>query len=107
MSGDPRELIEHEFHIAPNVKPVKQCLQRFAQDKKDIIKREIARLLDAGFVKEVYHPNWLTNPVLLPKKNKDWRMCIDYTDINKAYKKICSACPESIRSWTPRQDAVF
>jgi hypothetical protein len=107
MSGDPRELIEHEFHIDPNVKPVKQCLQRFTQNKKDIIKREIARLLDAGFVKEVYHPNWLTNPVLLPKKNKDWRMCIDYTDINKAYKKICSACPESIRSWTPRQDAVF
>jgi hypothetical protein len=39
--------------------------------KKDVIKREIARLLDVGFIKEVYHPDWLTNLVLVPKKNKD------------------------------------
>jgi hypothetical protein len=49
--------------------------------------KEIARLLDAGFIKEVYHQDWLTNPVLVPKKNKDWRMCVDYTDLNKACKK--------------------
>jgi hypothetical protein len=34
----------------------------------------------------VYHLNWLTNPILVPKKNKDWRMCVDYTDLNKACK---------------------
>jgi hypothetical protein len=38
--------------------------------KKEVIKREIARLLDASFIKEVYHLNWLTNPILVPKKNK-------------------------------------
>jgi hypothetical protein len=50
------------------------------------MKKEIARLLDAGFIKEVYHPDWLTNLVLVCKKSKDWRMCIDYTDLNKACK---------------------
>jgi hypothetical protein len=35
----------------------------------------------------VYHPDWLTNPVLIPKKNKDWRMCVYYIDLNKACKK--------------------
>jgi hypothetical protein len=44
-------------------------------------------LLDVGFIKEVYHPDWLANPVLVPKKNKDWRMYVDYTDLNKACKK--------------------
>jgi hypothetical protein len=53
MHGVPRELIEQELYLDPKAKPVKQRLCRFAQDKKDVIKREIARLLDAGFIKEV------------------------------------------------------
>jgi hypothetical protein len=83
----PRELIEHELHLDPTAKPIKQHLHHFAQDKKDVIKREIARLLDVGFIKEVYHSDWLTNTVFVPKKNKDWMMCVDYTDLNKACKK--------------------
>jgi hypothetical protein len=87
MSEVPRELIEHELHLNPKAKPVKQLLNRFAQDKKDIIKKEIARLLDVDFIKELYHPDWLANPILVPKNNKDWRMCVDYTDLNKACNK--------------------
>jgi hypothetical protein len=67
MPRVPRELIEHERHLNPKAKPVKQRLCRFTQDKKDVIKKEIARLLDVGFIKEVYHPDWLANPVLVPK----------------------------------------
>ena len=36
---------------------------------------------------EVQHPNWLANPVLVKKKNGKWRMCVDYTSLNKAYPK--------------------
>jgi hypothetical protein len=50
---------------------VKQRLRRFTQDKKDVIKKELARLLDAGFIREVYHSDWLANLVLISKKNKD------------------------------------
>jgi hypothetical protein len=57
MPGVPRELIEHELHLDSKAKPVKQQLCHFAQDKKDVIKREIARLLDVDFIKEVYHPD--------------------------------------------------
>jgi hypothetical protein len=71
MPGVPRELIEHELHLDPKAKPIKQRLCRFTQDKKDVIKREIARLLYVGFIKEVYHPDWLTNHVIVPKKNKN------------------------------------
>jgi hypothetical protein len=85
MSGVPRELIEHELHLDPQAKLVKQ--RHLPKTKKDIIKKEIARLLDAGFIKQVYHPNWLANPILVPKKNKEWRMCVDYTNLNKACKK--------------------
>jgi hypothetical protein len=86
MPGVPPELSEHELHLDPQAKLLKQRLHHFTQVKKDVIKKEIARLLDPGFMKEVYHPDWIANPILLPKKNKDWRMCVDYTDRNKACK---------------------
>jgi hypothetical protein len=57
--------------LDPQAKPIKQRLRCFAQDKKNVIKKEIARLLDVGFIKEVYHPDWLANTVLVPKKNKE------------------------------------
>jgi hypothetical protein len=44
-------------------------------------------LLDVRFIKEVYHLDWLANPILVPKKNKDWMMSVDYRDPNKTCKK--------------------
>jgi hypothetical protein len=42
------------------------------------------QLLTAGFIREVFHLEWLANPVLVCKKNtNEWRMCVDYTDLNK------------------------
>jgi hypothetical protein len=55
----------------------------------------------------VYHPNWLANPVLVPKKNKDWRMCVNYTNLNKACKKIHSYFSGSIKLWTPQPVTTF
>ena len=52
-----------------------------------MVGEEIARLLAAGFIMEVFFPEWLANPVLVLKKNNKWRMCIDYTSLNKAYPK--------------------
>jgi hypothetical protein len=71
MPGVPRELIEHELHLDPKAKPVKATTPPFRPRQERCNKKEIARLLDAGFIKEVYHPNWLANPVLVPKENKD------------------------------------
>jgi hypothetical protein len=51
MPGVPRELIEHELHLDPQAKAVKQWLCCFTKDKKDVIKKGIARLLDVGFIK--------------------------------------------------------
>jgi hypothetical protein len=51
------------------------------------IGEEVMKLLSAGFIREVFHPEWLANPVLVKKKNKKWRMCVDYTSLNKACPK--------------------
>jgi hypothetical protein len=47
----------------------------------------VTRLLETGFIREVIHPEWLANPVVVPKANGKLRMCIDYTDLNKACPK--------------------
>jgi hypothetical protein len=84
MPGVPRNLIEHSLNIDPKATPKRQHLRRFADDRRDAIKKELAKLLVAGFIREVFHPEWLTNPVLVRKKNSNkWRMCVDYTDLNK------------------------
>jgi hypothetical protein len=83
MPGVPRHLIEHSLNVSKIARPIKQKLRLFARNKKEAIRAEVTRLLVAGFIKEVYHPDWLTNPVLVRKKNNEWRMCVDYTDLNK------------------------
>jgi hypothetical protein len=36
------------------------------------------------FIREILHPDWLANLVLVQKKNiAEWRMCVDYTDLNR------------------------
>jgi len=87
MPGVPRNLIEHSLNVSKTTRPVKQKLRRFARDKKEAIRTEITWLLVAGFIKEVYHLDWLTNLVLVRKKNNEWRMCVDYTDLNKCCPK--------------------
>jgi hypothetical protein len=84
MPGVPRELIEHSLNVDPKATPKRQHLRRFADDRRDAIKKELAKLLAAGFIREVFHPEWLANPILVRRKNSnEWRMCVDYTDLNK------------------------
>ena len=84
MPDGPRELTEHTLNIDLKFKPVKQFLHRFNEERRKAIGEEVARLLAAGFIVEVFHPEWLANLVLVLKKNGTLRMCVDYTDLNKA-----------------------
>jgi len=59
-------------------------LDRFDEEKHKIIGEEVHKLLTARFIKEVHHPDWLPNLVLVKKNNGKMRMCVDYTSLNKA-----------------------
>jgi hypothetical protein len=69
MSGIPREVTEHALEIQAGSKLVKQRLHHFDEEKRKVIREEVHKLLEAGFIKEVHHPEWLANPVLVKKKN--------------------------------------
>ena len=76
MPGVPRELAEHTINIDPKFKPVRQFLRCFNEERRKAIGEEVARLLAAGFIVEVFHPEWLANPVLVLKKNSTWRILL-------------------------------
>ena len=71
MPGVPKKLIEHALNVNPKATPKKQHLRRFSAEKREAIKKELAKLLAAGFIKEVHHLEWLANPILVLKKNNN------------------------------------
>src|SRR3954464_9552742 len=93
MPGVPTEFAEHKLHVQSDVNPVRQPLRRLSEEKRRVVGEEITRLLAAGFIMEVFFPEWLANPVPVLKKNKTWRMCIDYMSLNKACPKDPFALP--------------
>jgi hypothetical protein len=58
-----------------------------SDDKAEGTRNEVKRLLSAGVIREVTYLEWLANTVMVKKANGKWRMCIDFTDINKACSK--------------------
>jgi hypothetical protein len=53
-------------------------MHHFAPDKKVAIKKEITKFLGARFIREILHPDWLANPMLVRKKDSnEWCMCVD------------------------------
>ena len=87
MPRIPREVAEHALRLIPGSKPAKQRLRRFNDERRRAIGEEITKLLTAGFIREVFHSDWLANPILVRKKTEKWRMCVDYTGLNKACPK--------------------
>jgi hypothetical protein len=88
MPSIPREVSEHSLDILPHSRVVQQRLRHFDEERRRAIRVELRKLLEAEFIKEVFHPTWLANPVLVKKKNWKWRMCVDYTSLNKACTKV-------------------
>jgi hypothetical protein len=82
--GVPRELVEHALNVDPKVRPVKQPLRRFDEPKRKAIVVKLHRLDNAGFIREIKASMWVSNLVIVPKKNTEVRrVCVDYTSLNK------------------------
>ena len=87
MGGIDPTVITHRLNTSPSFKPVKQKRRSFAPERQKAINEEVGKLLQAGVIREVEYPEWLANVVLVKKANGKWRLCIDFTDINKACPK--------------------
>ena len=70
MLGIPQKVTEHALRLVLGLKPAKQRLRRFDDERCRAIGEEVTKLLAVGFIKEVYHSDCLANPVLFKKKTR-------------------------------------
>ena len=87
MGGVDPAVITHKLNVNPSFKPVKQKRRSFALERQKAINEEVSKLLQAKAIRAVEYPEWLANVVLVKKANGKWRLCIDFTYINRACLK--------------------
>nr|XP_043625708.1 uncharacterized protein LOC122597141 [Erigeron canadensis] len=102
MTGVPRELkingevfdTQHRRNTRPHLEPIKQKRRSLAPDRSKAAKEQVEDLVKASILREVKYQSWVANPVIIKKHDWGWRMCVDFTDINKACPKDCYPLPE-------------
>ena len=94
MGGIDPAIITHRLNVSPSFKLVKQKRRSFALERQKAINEEVGKLLQAGEIREVEYPEWLANVVLVKKANGKWRLCIDFTDVNRACLKDSFPLPQ-------------
>jgi len=87
MSGIDPDFLCHHLSMDATVRPVRQRRRKFNEERRLVIKEETQKLLSAGHIREIQYPEWLANVVSVKKASGKWRMCVDFTDLNKACPK--------------------
>ena len=83
---DPK-FICHHLNINPSITPKRQPPRRPSKEHVEAVKSEVTKLNQTGVIKEVFYPQWLANTVVVKKKTGKWRVCVDFTDLNRACPK--------------------
>ena len=80
-------VVVHRLNVSPSFPPIYQKKRVFALNQDQAIAEEVHKLLEVDFIREVYYPDWLANVVMVKKANRKWRICVDFTNLNKACPK--------------------
>ncbi|XP_015078307.1 uncharacterized protein LOC107022114 [Solanum pennellii] len=87
MPGLNPRVAVHQLAVKNGSRPVKQAQRRFRPDLIPLIENEVNKLIEAGFIREVKYPTWISGIVPVRKKNGQIRVCVDFRDLNNACPK--------------------
>lgn len=106
MSGIDPEVMVHKLNIGKTTRLVRQKMRNFAAHKYMVVAEEVDKLMDAEFIWEVHYLEWLSNMVMVKKANRKWRVCVDFTDLNKVYPTDSFSLPriDTLMDSTSRQN---
>ncbi|XP_019430743.1 PREDICTED: uncharacterized protein LOC109338065 [Lupinus angustifolius] len=88
MPGIDLSFACHWLTTKQGAKPVAQRRRKMGADRTKEVALKVAELLEAGFICEITYTTWLANVVLVKIPSGKWRMCVDYTDLNKAISTL-------------------
>jgi len=94
MPGVDPSVAQHRLNIDPKCKLIIQKSRRSAVEHASAVVEEVDRLLDAGLIREVTYPTWLSNTVVIKKKKGSWCVCVDFMDLNKTCPNDCFPLPK-------------
>ena len=87
MPGIDPLVMVHRPNVSPSFPPIRQKKRVFTPERDQAIAKKVHKLQKANFIREVYYPDWLANVVMVKKPSGKWRMCVDFTNLNKACPK--------------------
>ena len=90
---DP-EFMCHHLKDNPLITPRKQPPWRPSKEYIEAVREEVIKLKQAEAIKKVFYPEWLVNTVVVKKKSGKWRVCVDFTNLNKACPKDPFSMPK-------------
>ena len=87
MSEVDPKFIVHRLNVDPSFPPKKKKPKRSAKEHVEAVKMEVNKLKEAEAIKEMFFSEWLANTAVVRKKNDKWRICVNFTYLNRACPK--------------------
>ena len=87
MPGLDRSIVEHRLPLKKGFRPFQQRARQMKAEVLEEVKKEIEKMLEAGFIRPCRYAEWISSIVPVEKKDGRWRVCVDFRDLNRATPK--------------------
>jgi hypothetical protein len=87
MPGLDKSIIEHRLPLKKGFRPFQQRVRQMRTEVLEEVKKEIEKMLEAGFIRPCKYAEWISGIVPVQKKDGRWQVCVDFRDLNRATPK--------------------
>jgi hypothetical protein len=87
MPGLDRSIVEHRIPLKKGFRLVQQRARQMKAEVLVEVKKEVEKMLEAGFIRPCRYAEWISSVVPMQKKDGRWRVCVDFRDLNRATPK--------------------
>jgi hypothetical protein len=93
MPGLARSIVKHWLPLKEGLRPFQLRARQMRTEVLEEVKKEIEKMLEAGCIRPCRYAEWISSIVPVQKKDGRWRVCVDFSDLNRATPKDEYAMP--------------